>query len=84
MSNTWKQDGRKGNHGQHQKAVIPDWELPRIMKLHENGSPYVQIGLMYGVSHVTISRKIKKAKKWIDDGTYSQRTQQPQKFHNLR
>ena len=80
----WERDKRRDNYGQKQKAIIPDWELPKIMALHDNKSPNVQIALMYGVSSVTIGRKIKKAKKWIENGTFEKRTAKPQSWHNLR
>lgn len=85
MSNVgWDKDKRRDNHGQFQKSKIPNWELPNIMALYDKGQTYAQIALMYDVSHVTVSRKVKKAQKWIEDGTYDQRTQQPQSYHNLR
>tara|TARA_R110000822_G_scaffold15369_21_gene53036 strand:- start:1522 stop:1779 length:258 start_codon:yes stop_codon:yes gene_type:complete len=80
----WNNDKRRDNHGQHQKAVIPDWELPSIYNQHRLGKSYRELAKVYGVSHITIKRKLDKALKWMDEGTFEIRTQPPQSFHNLR
>ena len=81
----WDSDKRRDNYGQNQPSKIPNWELPNILYLHETeGLNYRQIGKMYGVSHVTIKRKVDKAYKWLEEGTYRQSIGKPQSFHNLR
>ena len=79
----WKTDGRKDNYGQNQKMVIPDWELPNVMKMHQAGESMDEIAKTYQVSKTTIKRKIDKVKKWMEAGTFAQRTGKPQEFHNL-
>lgn len=81
----WTSDKRRDNHGQHQKSVIPDWELPDILYLFETECmSYRNLAYKYGVSHITIKRKIDKCKKWIEEGTFKERTQPPQSWDNLR
>lgn len=84
MSNGWANDGRRDNYGQHQKAIIPDWELPVLMNLRDRGHSMDSIAEMYDVSKATVNRKIKKALKWKETGVFEQRTQPPQEFGTLR
>ena len=80
----WASDKRRDNHGQHQKSVIADWELPNIYFMHSGGASYRSLADKHGVSHITIKRKIDKCKKWIEEGTFEMRTQRPQSWDNLR